>query len=158
MLASAAIKELEELIELYGDQPVGGYDPIYNCFRQLFGIGPRTSEGFSLEPFTDVFFCTNYNLDPAPWLKAMGSEVAVPGCILPVQKNGPCNRVLVEWVNASDSFKEETEVVEDIVGLRPHDVIEHTIPAFGCTSRESARRVGKIYLKLNAPEDNKEEL
>lgn len=57
--------------------------------------------------------------------------------------------VEVSWVNPSEFYKENKEVVEDVNAIQRYGYNHKTVRAMGCTDREQARRLGRYVLASN---------
>lgn len=57
--------------------------------------------------------------------------------------------VEVSWVNPSEFYKENKEVVEDVDAIQRYGYNHKSVRAMGCTDREQARRVGRYVLGSN---------
>lgn len=57
--------------------------------------------------------------------------------------------VEVSWVNPSEFYKENKEVVEDINAIQRYGYNHKTVRAMGCTDRDQARRLGRYVLGSN---------
>lgn len=57
--------------------------------------------------------------------------------------------VEVSWVNPSEFYKENKEVVEDADAIQRYGYNHKTVRAMGCTDREQARRLGRYVLGSN---------
>ena len=57
--------------------------------------------------------------------------------------------VEVSWVNPSEFYKENKEVVEDVNAIQRYGYNHKTVRAIGCTDRDQARRLGRYVLASN---------
>ena len=109
------------VIDRPSDQTKNSVNRLYRLYSQA-NVIQETSEGEVSQP------CFNYE----------GSG-----------RQARTSVVEVSWVNPSEFYKENKEVVEDVNAIQRYGYNHKTVRAIGCTDREQARRLGRYVLASN---------